>query len=381
MGGALITLQALEDVLAQRARELGAELRFGSALTDFTETADAITVITGNESIQARWLVGCDGGRSTVRKRAGFDFAGTDPEFTGWTAIVDLADPEKLRPGFNLTPQGMYVNGPAPGRIGVIEFDGGAGDRARSFTAEQFQTSLRHVSGTDVTVLAMHTSTSYTDNARQATTYRNSRILLAGDAAHVHSPMGGQGLNLGLGDAMNLGWKLAATIKGCAPDGLLDTYTRERHPIGVWALEWARAQVAIMRPDPHARAIQHVVRDLMHTRDGACYFARRLSGQWLHYDLDGTHPLAGHSAPDFQFEDGSRLGDLLHGGQGLLLELDGSTTLRPLEAGLIYRSAPVKEALGLRALLVRPDGFVAWATDGQPDRATAAASVTRWFGA
>ena len=384
VGGGLVTLHGLEDVLAERAHELGAQIRYGAPVTGFAESAGAITVQTNGESIETGWLVGCDGGRSTVRKAAGFDFEGTDPELTGWTAMVDLADPEKLRPGFNLTPHGMYVNGPAPGRVGVVEFDGGASERNRTYTLEEFQASLRRVSGTDVTVTALHLAGSYTDVARQATTYRKGRVLLAGDAAHVHSPMGGQGLNLGIGDAMNLGWKLAATIKGWTSEDLLDTYTAERHPIGAWCLDWTRAQVAIMRPDPHARAIQHVVRDLMQTHDGANYFARRLSGMWLHYDLGGSHPLVGRSAPDFEFEDGSRLGDLLRGGNGLLLELDGGDSLRPLAAGLHPRlthcSAHVKETLGLRALLVRPDGFVGWATDKEIDTAEVAASIAGWFG-
>jgi len=384
MGGGMVTLQGIEDVLAQRGRELGVELRYGVPVTDCNDSGPEVIVLAGGELIHTRWLVGCDGGRSIVRKRAGFEFAGTDPELTGWTAMADLADPGKLRPGFNLTPHGMYVNGPAPGRIGVIEFDGGSGDRTRAFTMEQFQESLRRVSGTDVTVTAMHLSTSYTDNARQATTYRKGRVLLAGDAAHVHSPMGGQGMNLGIGDAMNLGWKLAATVKGWAPEGLLDTYTAERHPIGAWALEWTRAQVAIMRPEPHARAIQGVIRDLMETRDGASYFARRLAGLWLHYDLGGSHPLVGHSAPDFEFEGGTRLGDLLHTGGGLLLELDGSDRLRSFAAGLnthlSYHSLWAEENHGVRALLVRPDGFVAWATDGEADPGEVGSSVARWFG-
>jgi 2-polyprenyl-6-methoxyphenol hydroxylase-like FAD-dependent oxidoreductase len=388
VSGGIVSLEGLEDVLAERACELGAEIRYGVTVTGFTETADSVTVQTDTESIEAQWLVGCDGGRSTVRKRAGFDFEGTDPELTGWTAMADLADPEKLRPGFNLTPHGMYINGPASGRVGVLEFDRGVGDRTRAFTREQFQASLRRVSGTDVTVTVLHVGGSHTDVARQATTYRKGRILLAGDAAHVHSPMGGQGLNLGIGDAMNLGWKLAATLKGWAPDNLLDTYTAERHPIAAWALDWTRAQVAIMRPDPHARAIQHVVRDLMQTRDGANYFARRLSGLWLHYDfgsdLGGSHPLVGRSAPDFEFEDGTRLGDLLRGGNGLLLELSGDEQLRSLtrslNSRLDYLSARASNTLGLRALLIRPDGFVAWATDADPSPAEAAASIARWFG-
>ena len=169
----------------------------------------------------------------------------------------------------------------------VVDFDGGSFDRTSEITLENLQAMLQRVSGTNVTLKSVEVATSYTDRSRQATTYRQGRILLAGDAAHVHSPFGGQGMNTGLGDAMNLGWKLAATIKGWAPDGLLDTYTTERHPIGEWVCNWTRAQVAIIQPDPHARAIASVVRDLIDTKDGTNYFVEKISIVPLHSHLDG----------------------------------------------------------------------------------------------
>ncbi|HZQ53132.1 MAG TPA: FAD-dependent monooxygenase [Bryobacteraceae bacterium] len=241
--GGMVSLEAIESLLAERAMEMGVNLRRGVAVTGFADDGDGVTIFAGKQSFRAQWLVGCDGGRSTVRKQAGFEFPGTEPELTGYVASVELADPEKLRPGFNLTRTGMYVNGPGPGRIGVVEFDGGTFDRAAAITRENLQEVLRRVSGTDVTITAVQVASTYTDRARQAITYRKGRVLLAGDAAHVHSPFGGQGLNTGLGDAMNLGWKLAATVQGWAPKHLLDTYTEERHPVGAWALNWTRAQV------------------------------------------------------------------------------------------------------------------------------------------
>ena len=159
---------------------------------------------------------------------------------------------------------------------------------------------LRHVSGTDVTVTALQLATTWTDRAYQATAYRKGRVLLAGDAAHIHSPLGGQGLNLGLGDAMNLGWKLASTIRGSTPVDLLDSYTSERHPLGTRVLDWSRAQVALMRPSRSSRALEAIIRDLIHTRDGATYFAGRVWGVSLQYELGGSHPLVGRSAPDFE---------------------------------------------------------------------------------
>jgi hypothetical protein len=185
---------------------------------------------------------------------------------------------------------------------------------------------------------------------------------------------------------MNLGWKLAATIQGWAPPDLLDSYTAERHPAGAWALDWTRAQVAIMRPDPHARAIANVIRDLIATREGASYFAGKISGISLRYDLPGDHPLVGGSAPDLEFEDGTRLGDLLHDGTGLLLDLSGKAEIVSVSqswAGRVkYVAAKAKDALGLATFLVRPDGFVAWAVDenAEPDLPALKKSLLHWFG-
>jgi 2-polyprenyl-6-methoxyphenol hydroxylase-like FAD-dependent oxidoreductase len=382
--GGMVSLEGIELLLAERATELGVDLRRGMAVTNFTEDENGVTVYVGDESFQGRWLVGCDGGRSIVRKLAEFDFAGTEPEFTGYTASVVITDPEKLKPGFNLTEHGLYLVGPGPGRIGLIDFDNASFDRTQTITLENLQEVLRRISGTDVTLTSVSVASTYTDRARQATTYRKGRVLLAGDAAHVHSPLGGQGLNTGIGDAMNLGWKLAATIKGWAPENLLDTYTEERHPIGEWALNWTRAQVAMMRPDPHARAIASVIRDLIQTRDGTTYFAEKISGMSMHYELSADHPLIGRSAPDFEFEDGTRLGDLLHKGKGLLLDLTEGKKLHDVgklwSNRLNYVTTPVKDAKGLTAALVRPDGFVAWATDSKPNLVTAEKSIKRWFG-
>jgi hypothetical protein len=188
-------------------------------------------------------------------------------------------------------------------------------------------------------------------------------VLLAGDAAHIHSPLGGQGLNLGLGDAMNLGWKLASTIRGDAPAGLLDSYWSERHPVGAQVLDWSRAQVAIMRPARSSRALEAIMRDLIDTRDGATYFAERVWGVSLRYDLGGNHPLVGRSAPDFELVDGTRLGELIRNGKGLLLDFDVSAPLEALASRwggrITYVASDANDRLGLSAVLVRPDGFVA----------------------
>ena len=382
--GGMVSLEALEILLAEHAVRLGVKLRRGVEVTGFTQDDNGVTVYAGAELFEGLWLVGCDGGRSIVRKLAEFEFEGTEPEFTGYTASVKIADPEKLKPGFNLTERGLYLVGPGPDRLGVVEFDDALFDRTQTVTLERLQEVLQRVSGTDVSLTSMSVASTYTDRARQATTYRRGRILLAGDAAHVHSPLGGQGLNTGIGDAMNLGWKLAATIRGGAPEGLLDTYTAERHPIGAWALNWTRAQVAIMRPDPYAHAIASIIRDLVQTRDGATYFVGKMSGMLMRYDLGEGHPLVGCSAPDFELHDGTRLGEHLHLGKGLLLDLTKGKQLQsvgePWNQRLQYVSTRVVDSKGLLAMLIRPDGFVAWASESEPELCDAAQSIERWFG-
>jgi 2-polyprenyl-6-methoxyphenol hydroxylase-like FAD-dependent oxidoreductase len=382
--GGMITMQAIEGLLADCAAELGVDIKRGAPLTNLTADPASVTVDTDVETFRAKWLVGCDGGRSTVRKLAGFDFPGTDPEITGYNAMVSIADPEKLAPGWNRTAKGTYVNGPAPGRILTVEFDGPPADREAPITVEILQQSLRNVSETDVTITEIHSATRWTDNARQATTYRQGRVLLAGDAAHVHSPFGGQGLNLGIGDAVNLGWKLAATIKGWAPESLLNTYTTERHPIGAWALEWTRAQVALMRPERHEMALTSVMRDIIGTRDGATYFSKKISGVWQRYDLPGDHPLIGKSTPDFEFADGSRLGEYCHDGRALLFDFADNQRLRELATKwgdrLRVVNIHLKENTGLTALFVRPDGCVAWASNEDPDLNDAATALSEWLG-
>jgi hypothetical protein len=243
---------------------------------------------------------------------------------------------------------------------------------------------LRHIAGVDVTLTALQLATTWTDRAYQATAYRKGRALLAGDAAHIHSPLGGQGLNLGFGDAMNLGWKLAATIRGDAPVGLLESYSSERHPVGAQVLDWSRAQVALMRPSRSSRALEAIIRDLIDTRDGATYFAERVWGVSLRYDLGGSHPLVGRSAPDFELLDGTKLGELLRNGKGLLLDFDARAPFQALASRwngrITYVATDAKDRLGLCAVLVRPDGFVGWAADAVPNLEEAAPAASRWFG-
>ncbi|MGJ5897339.1 FAD-dependent monooxygenase [Streptomyces niveiscabiei] len=340
---------------------------------------------SGSSVVRAGWLVGCDGGRSTVRKLAGFDFPGTPPEITGYQAVADMTGTEALGTGWNTTATGTYAHGPMPGRILTVEFDGPPADRTAPITAAELQGSVRRVTGVQVTVEKVRTVTRFTDNCRQASDYRKGRVLLAGDAAHVHSPFGGQGLNLGIGDAVNLGWKLAAVVRGWAPPGLLDSYTAERHPIGAWVLDWTRAQIALMRPESHARALREIFTDLTRTGDGTTHLVKKISGVWQRYDLPGDHPLVGGSAPDLELSDGTRLADHLHTARGLLLDLADDPKLRARAEGYADRvtvlTATCADRPGLAALLVRPDGFTAWAADTAPEGGEPVeAALERWFG-
>jgi 2-polyprenyl-6-methoxyphenol hydroxylase-like FAD-dependent oxidoreductase len=389
--GRFVPQAPLERLFGRRAGELGVEVRRQVELTGFDTDEEGVTVrlapVDGSapQAVRAGWLVGCDGGRSLVRKLAGIEFPGTAPEITGYQAIADMTGTEGLRSGWHATDTGMYTYGPMPGRMVSIEFDGPPSDRQSPVTAEELQAGVRRVTGVDVTVHKLHSATRFTDNCRQAATYRSGRVLLAGDAAHVHSPFGGQGLNLGVGDAMNLGWKLALVVRGRARETLLDSYTAERHPLGAWVLQWTRAQIAAMRPESHARALREVITDLAGTADGATYFVRRISGLWQHYDLPGGHPLTGHSAPDLALADGTRLADHLHTGRALLLDLADDPKLRARADGyedlvdVLTTACPQRPDLA--ALLVRPDGTTAWAADTDDTEQDPTDALRLWFGA
>jgi hypothetical protein len=278
----------------------------------------------------------------------------------------------------------MYLTTPFEGHLGMMDFDGGTFDRSQPLTREHLQSVVRRVSGTDVAVTEVHLASTFTDRAMQTTTYRNGHVLLAGDAAHIHSPLGGQGLNLGLGDAMNLGWKLAAVLHATAPEGLIDTYTAERHPVGASILDWSRAQVATMNPGPNAAALRKLVHEVLDTSDGTTHVFRNTSGLCNRYDLGSDQPLVGRTAPDFHFGDDTRLGDVLHEGTGLALDFTADRRLESPAAAwkgqIRYAAGPVYDDLGFGALLIRPDGIVAWTAGTSPDPTAFRQAAARWFG-
>jgi len=363
----VVPQEALERILTARANELGIEIRRGVAMEGFEQDNNGVTVQTSAGALSAKYLVGCDGGRSRVRKLAGFEFPGTDPSITGYQALVEFDAPEKLAQGWQRTPRGLIRV--VPGRVFTAEFDGPPPDRDAPVTQVELETAIQRVSGTDVKILSMSKATRWTDNARQATTYRMGRVLLAGDAAHVHSPFGGQGLNLGLVDAANLGWKLAAAVTG--RDHLLDSYTAERHCVGARVLENTRAQVALVRPDPLTSALRTIVSDLIKLPEGNRYISEMLTGVSIRYDLGDDDPLVGTLAKDqfLTLADGSeeRLYALMEKGGGMFV----APSQRSLPHGVHH--AQTKEG---PSMLVRPDGCIAW-TDASSTSLDEA--LARWF--
>ncbi|WP_329072220.1 FAD-dependent monooxygenase [Amycolatopsis sp. NBC_01480] len=371
-GSGVVAQQDLEDILAARAEELGVEIRRGAAVTGFEADETGVTVEAGT-SVRAGWLVGCDGGRSTVRKLSGIGFPGVDAVFLGRQATVDIAGAgiEGLdeSAGWQHGPGGSYTVGGWGGgdtRVHTVEPIGPIPDG--EVTAEEIEASLRRVSGLDVAVTAVHTATRYTDVTRQAETYRRGRVLLAGDAAHVHSPAGGQGLNLGLGDAFGLGWRLAAVVRGDVPADLLDSYVAERHPIGRWVQEWSMAQTALsLEQGPRAEALRTVVGQLLDTRDGATFVVKRIAGVWQHYDLPGEHPLVGHRAPDLPLTDGSTLASHFASGRAVFLDggFGGEVAARWADRLTVVEARVAAFADVVLSAFVRPDGYVAWAGPGE----------------
>jgi 2-polyprenyl-6-methoxyphenol hydroxylase-like FAD-dependent oxidoreductase len=390
LGAGVISQGDLEAILGERTSALGAEVRRGVSLTGFETDDDGVTVHTGHGDVRASWLVGADGGRSTVRRLAGFDFPGVDPVFTGRQAVVDLDDPGKLTAGgWQQGANGAYTfggwaDGDGPPRVHTVEHDAPAADRDAPVTAEEMQASLRRVSGTDVTVTRVHVATRYADTTRQATTYRRGRVLLCGDAAHVHSPAGGQGMNLGIGDAVNLGWKLALVARGAAPDSLLDTYTAERHPIGAWVQRWSMAQTALSAAQgPRADALREVMTGLLDTPDAATHVVSMIGGGWQHYDLPGDHPLIGHRAPDLPLDDDTTLAGHFRDGRAVLLT--SSTDTAAIAGGWGDRitavaAQPTAFPDQPMTALIRPDGHIAWIALGEADRDALRTALTTWLG-
>ncbi|MFI9206011.1 rifampin monooxygenase [Streptomyces sp. NPDC053048] len=375
--------QTITDrLLAERATELGAEIRRGCELVGLSQDEDGVTAeLADGTRLRSRYLVGCDGGRSTVRKLLGVGFPGEparvetllgEMEVTEEPATVAavVAEVRKTQLRFGLGPLGDGVY-----RV-VVPADGVAEDRTVPPTLEEFTQRLRAVAGTDFGVHSPRWLSRFGDATRQAEHYRVGRALLAGDAAHIHPPTGGQGLNIGVQDAFNLGWKLAAAVAGWAPEGLLDSYHAERHPVAADVLDNTRAQMELMSLEPGARAVRRLVSELMDFEEVNRYLIEKITAIGVRYDFGEGHELLGRRMRDVRLKRG-RLYELMRGGRGLLLDQTGRLSVEGW-ADRIDHVVDVSEELDVPAILLRPDGHVAWAGEDQQDLLS---RIPKWFGA
>ncbi|WP_027502429.1 rifampin monooxygenase [Rhodococcus sp. UNC363MFTsu5.1] len=371
-----------ERLLAEHAVELGAEIRRGTELIGLSQDDHGVTAeLADGTQLRSRYLVGCDGGRSTVRKLLGVGFPG-EPARVEWllgevevtappeelAAVVD--EVRKTHKGFGAGPSGDGVY-----RV-VVPAEGVAEDRSTPPTLEEFRQQLRVFAGTDFGVHSPRWLSRFGDATRLAERYRVGRALLAGDAAHVHPPLGGQGLNLGVQDAFNLGWKLAAEVNGWAPEGLLDSYHTERHPVAADVLNNTRVQSELMSTEPGPQAVRRLVSELMDFDDVNRYLTEKVTAIGVRYDLGEGHELLGRRLRDVALKKRGRLYALMHGGRGLLLDQTGELSVAGW-ADRVDHVVDVIEELDVPAALLRPDGHVAWIGEDQQDLR---AHLSTWFG-
>ncbi|MEE1802295.1 rifampin monooxygenase [Streptomyces sp. JV176] len=371
-----------ERLLAEHATELGAEIRRGRELVGLSQDDDGVSAeLADGTRLRSRYLVGCDGGRSTVRKLLGVGFPGEPSRVETLLGEMEVAEnPETVaavvaevrttqkRFGLGTFGEGVY-------RV-IVPAEGVAEDRAVPPTLEEFKERLRAVAGTDFGVHSPRWLSRFGDATRLAERYRTGRVLLAGDAAHIHPPTGGQGLNLGVQDAFNLGWKLAAEVNGWAPEGLLDTYHAERHPVAAAVLDNTRAQMLLLSPEPGPQSVRRLVSELMDFEDVNRYLIEKITAIGVHYDLGEGHALLGRRLRDMELKRG-RLYGLMHGGRGLLLDQTGRLSVAGWE-DRVDHVVDVSEELEAPAVLLRPDGHVAWAGE---DQAELLDRMPMWFGA
>lgn len=393
----------IECILAGWVRELGVPIAYGSAVIGFTQDDAGVTVeLSDGRPVRAKYLVGCDGGRSLVRKVAGIEFVGTEPTTSNLIAEVELAE----EPEWGVRRDALGIHGfgrveyeirdgevvyKDSGPVRVMLTEACVGSRAEPTLAD-LREALVAVYGTDYGVHSPISLSRFSDMTRQAATYRAGRVMLAGDAAHVHPPDGGQGLNTGVQDAVNLGWKLAQAVERATPDHILDTYHTERHPVAARVLRNALVQSALRRPDDRMTAMGEVISELLSLDEPRKRFAAMMSGLDIRYDLGEGHPLLGRRMPDLDLltADGPRRAyTLLYDARPVLLNLGepGGIDIAPWQDRVQMIDAeysgtwelPVLGAVPAPAtVLIRPDGHVAWAGDQPLDGLTDALST--WFG-
>jgi 2-polyprenyl-6-methoxyphenol hydroxylase-like FAD-dependent oxidoreductase len=371
-----------ERLLAERATELGAEIRRGCELVGLSQDDHGVTAELANGAqLRSRYLVGCDGGRSTVRKLLGVGFPGEPTRVETLLGEMEVAVPPETLAAVVAEvrkTQKRFGAGPVGDRVYrvVAPAEGVAEDRSVSPTLEEFKQQLHATAGTDFGVHSPRWLSRFGDATRLAEPYRTGRVLLAGDAAHIHPPTGGQGLNLGIQDAFNLGWKLAAEVNGWAPEGLLDSYHTERHPVAADVLDNTRAQMELLSPEPGPQAVRRLVSELMDLEEVNRYLIEKITAIGVRYDFGEGHDLLGRRLRDVALKRG-RLYELTHGGRGLLLDQTGRLSVTGW-ADRVDHVVEVSEELDVPAVLLRPDGHVAWAGEDQQDLLN---QLPRWFGA
>ncbi|MCU1573973.1 MAG: FAD-dependent oxidoreductase [Micrococcaceae bacterium] len=370
-----------DRLLAERAGELGARIRRGCEVTGVEQDEDGVDVVLDDGTrLRSRWLVGCDGGHSRVRRLLGIGFPG-QPAQTEWilgevevtTPADELAavgaEVRKTHKGFGIGASGNGLYRAVVPAAAVTE------DRSAPPTLEEFRARLRAYAGTDFGAHSPRYLSRFSDATRLAEQYRRGRVFLAGDAAHVHPPLGGQGLNLGIQDAFNLGWKLAAEINGWAPDGLLDSYSAERHPVAEDVLTITRAQSELLSPEPGPQAVRRLLTELMDFEDVSRLLAEKISAIGIRYDFGEGPQLLGRRLRDMPLA-GGRLYELTRKGRGLLLDQTGRLSLLGWADRIDYIAGVIRQ-LDAPAVLLRPDGHVAWIGENQESLLR---HLPTWFG-
>jgi len=384
----------IERILAGWVGELAVPIYRGREVTGFVQDDAGVDVeLSDGERLRAEYLAGCDGGRSVIRKTAGIEFPGWDPTISHLIAEVDLAE----EPDWGMRRDALGLHGLSKledgktVRVMVTEQDP---SRTGEPTLGDLSAALIAVYGTDYGIHSPTWISRFTDMARQAASYREGRVLLAGDAAHVHYPVGGQGLNIGVQDAVNLGWKLAQVVKKTAPDSLLDTYQTERHPVAARVLRDTLAQVALLRTDDRTNALREITSELLSMDEPRKRIAGMMSGLDLKYDLGEGHPLLGRRMPDLDLVTANgplRVFTLLHAARPVLLNLDqpGGFDITPwadrvqvIDAtyGGLWEMPVLGAVTAPSAVLIRPDGYVAWVGEGDLTHPGLHEALNTWFG-